>query len=299
MPVPASPSVRMLARELGVDITLVAGTGPGGRISAEDVKAYTKSVMSGVTVPPASGAAPARPVLPDFSAWGPVERTPMSKVRARTAAQMEAAWTVPVVTQHDRADITRLEDFRARYAAKHPDAKLTVTAIAMKVVAAALRRFPQFNASADMAAGAIITRQYCHVGVAVDTERGLLVPVVRDADKKNILQLAREIADLAARARGKNILPEDMQGGCFTITNLGGIGGTAFTPVLNAPEAAILGISRSSIEPVWNGSGFDPRLMLPLSLTYDHRIIDGADAARFLRWIAGALEEPLQLALEG
>jgi pyruvate dehydrogenase E2 component (dihydrolipoyllysine-residue acetyltransferase) len=304
-PVPASPSVRRLARELGVDIYAVQGTGPGGRISDEDVKAHAKSLISGAQTAVAPGAAAAMPglaPLPDFSKWGEVERTPMSGIRRKTAENMRNAWlTVPHVTQHDRADITELEQLRKRFGKQVETAggKLTVTAITLKIVAAALKVFPQFNASIDQARDEIVFKKYIHVGVAVDTDRGLLVPVIRDVDKKNIRELAVEMNQLAEKARNKKLSLDEMQGGTFTITNLGGIGGTSFTPIVNAPEVAILGMSRAGYQPVYNGSGFEPRLLLPLSLSYDHRLIDGADAARFLRWVAEALEQPFLLALEG
>ncbi|MFL6215917.1 MAG: 2-oxo acid dehydrogenase subunit E2 [Blastocatellia bacterium] len=305
-PVPASPSVRRLARELGVDIYAVLGTGPSGRISDSDVKTYAKSVISGdpaaASGATATAAMPGLAPLPDFSKWGAVERTPMSGIRRKTAENMRNAWlTVPHVTQHDQADITALDQLRKQFAKQVEAAggKLTVTAITLKVIAAALKVFPQFNASIDQARDEIVFRKYYHVGVAVDTDRGLLVPVIRDVDKKNIRQLAVEMNQLAEKARNKKLKLEEMQGGSFTITNLGGIGGTSFTPIVNAPEAAILGMSRASFQPVYNGSGFEPRLMLPLSLSYDHRLIDGADAARFLRWVAQALEQPFLLALEG
>jgi pyruvate dehydrogenase E2 component (dihydrolipoamide acetyltransferase) len=305
-PVPASPSVRRLARELGVDIYAVSGTGPSGRISDDDVKAYAKSLVTGAqagaTAGGATGAMPGLAPLPDFSKWGEIERTPMSGIRRKTAENMRNAWlTVPHVTQHDQADITALEQLRKQFAKQIEAAggKLTVTAIALKVIAAALKVFPQFNASIDQARDEIVFKKFYHVGVAVDTDRGLLVPVIRDVDKKNIQQLAIEMNQLAERARNKKLTLEEMQGGTFTITNLGGIGGTSFTPIVNAPEVAILGISRAAFQPVYNGNEFEPRLMLPLSLSYDHRLIDGADAARFLRWVARALEQPFLLALEG
>ena len=299
-PVPAAPSVRMFARELGVDITEVRGSGPGGRISDADVKAHAKSIIQrggGGT----AAAGPVRPKLPDFSAFGEIEVEEMSKVRRRTAEQMEVSWSIPVVTQNDRADVTHLEELRKAWAkrAEKAGTKLTVTAIALKIAAAALKKFPQFNASIDMARNTIIYKKYYHLGVAVDTDRGLLVPVIRDVDKKNILEISAELQELAGKARDKKIMPDEMQGASFTITNLGGIGGTSFTPIVNSPEVAILGMSRGTIEPVWKEGEFQPRMMLPLSLTYDHRIIDGADAARFLRWIAEAMEEPLLMALEG
>jgi pyruvate dehydrogenase E2 component (dihydrolipoamide acetyltransferase) len=306
--VPAAPSVRRLAREIGVEIEKVRGTGPNGRISLEDVKEHAKRVLSslaagvlpeGVQV---AGGAAVRPALPDFSRWGDIERVAMSNVRRKTAENMEYAWSsVPSVTQNDKADITALEALRTRYAplVEKAGGKLTMTAILLRVAAAALRRHPQFNASIDMARSEIIYKQYVHVGVAVDTERGLLVPVVRDVDTKGIATLAVELQALAAKARAKKLSPDEMSGGSFTITNLGGIGGTSFSPIVNAPEVAILGVSRAAMEPVWNGTSFEPRLRMPLSLSYDHRLIDGADAARFLRWICEALEEPFVLALEG
>ncbi len=297
---PAAPSVRRLARELGVDVTLVAGTGPGGRISIEDVQAYVKHALSGAGgAAGAPATAPGAP-LPDFSKWGAVERKPMSNIRRKTAEHLSHAWSaIPHVTQHDKADITALEELRKQYSpqAEKAGGKLTMTAIALKVVAGALRRFPQFNASVDMARQEIIYKQAVHVGVAVDTERGLLVPVVRDADRKGILELSVELAKLSEKARAGKLSLEEMQGGAFSISNLGGIGGTAFTPVVNWPEVAILGISRAAHEPVYDGRQFQPRLMLPLSLSYDHRLIDGADAARFLRWVAEAFEQPFVLSL--
>jgi pyruvate dehydrogenase E2 component (dihydrolipoamide acetyltransferase) len=308
VPVPAAPSVRMFARELGINIAEVPGSGAGGRISEEDVKKYVKAALAaGGTSTAGGGGATAsvggapRPKLPDFSVWGEITREAMSKVRSRTAEHMETSGAIPTVTHNDKADITRLEELRKAYAKKAESAgtKLTITAIAMKVAAAALKKFPQFNASIDMTNSEIIFKKYVHLGVAVDTERGLLVPVVRDVDKKNILDISKDMQELAEKARSKNIKPDDMQGASFTVTNLGGIGGTSFTPIINSPEVAILGLSRGALEPVYIDGAFQPRLMLPLSLTYDHRIIDGADAARFLRWIAEALEEPLLMALEG
>ena len=289
----AAPSVRRLARELGVEIRRLTGSGPGGRISEEDVQAFVRAALSG-------GGAAAPVPLPDFTKWGEVERKPMSNIRRKTAEHLSHAWTaIPHVTQHDKADITALEELRKRYApqAEQAGGKLTMTAIALKIVAAALRKFPQFNASADMARGEIVYRKSIHVGVAADTPRGLLVPVIRDVDRKGIFELSAELAKASEKARGGKLSLDDMQGGGFTITNLGGIGGTSFTPIVNWPEVAILGISRGAQEPVYNGHEFQPRLMLPLSLSYDHRVIDGADAARFLRWVAEAFEQPLVLAL--
>jgi len=307
--IPAAPHVRRLAREIGVDIYEVKGTGPGGRISEDDVKICAKALLSAVATapqaPPLAGHF-AQPRLPDFAKWGKVERVSMRGVRRKTAEHLAEAWnTIPHVTQHDRADITELEQLRARFAPKAEEAggKMTVTAIALKVCAAALKVFPQFNASIDIEKEEIVYKQYINIGVAADTDRGLLVPVIRDVDKKNIVELAVELSQLSKKARDKKITPEDMQGGTFTITNLGGIGGVGFTPIVNHPEVAILGLSRSRIEPEWipekDGGKFEPRLILPLSLSYDHRLIDGADAARFLRWIAEAFEQPFLLSVQG
>ncbi len=304
-PIPAAPHVRRLAREVGVDIYDVKGSGPGGRISEDDVKAYAKSLLQAASAaaqaPPRAGHF-AQPQLPDFAKWGKIERVSMRGVRRKTAEHLAEAWnTIPHVTQHDRADITELEQLRARFAPKAEEAggKMTVTAIALKVCAAALKVFPQFNASIDLEKEEIVYKQYIHIGVAADTDRGLLVPVIRDVDKKNIVELAVELAQLSKKARDKKITPEEMQGGTFTITNLGGIGGVGFTPIVNHPEVAILGLSRSRMEPEWINGKFEPRLILPLSLSYDHRLIDGADAARFLRWIAEAFEQPFLLSVQG
>jgi pyruvate dehydrogenase E2 component (dihydrolipoamide acetyltransferase) len=303
--IPAAPHVRRLARELGVDVYEVKGSGPGGRISEDDVKAHAKSLLSGAIT--AAQATPraghfAQPQLPDFAKWGKIERVSMRGVRRKTAEHLAEAWnTVPHVTQHDRADITELEQLRSRFAPKAEEAggKMTVTAIALKVCAAALKVFPQFNASIDIEKEEIVYKQYINVGVAADTDRGLLVPVIRDVDKKNIVELAVELSQFSKKAREKKMAPADMEGGTFTITNLGGIGGIGFTPIVNYPEVAILGLSRSRIEPEWINGKFEPRLILPLSLSYDHRLIDGADAARFLRWIAEAFEQPFLLSVQG
>jgi len=298
--VPAAPSVRRFAREIAVDITAVTGSGPGGRISMDDVKTYAKTERSAPQAA-AQGVAPAVQ-LPDFNRWGETRREPFSNVRRATARQMAAAWsTIPHVTQFDKADVTDLEAMRKRYAAKAEEAggKLTVTAIIVKVVASALKVFPKFNASLDMAKGEIVFKSYFNVGVAVDTERGLLVPVIRDVDQKNIIEISADLAALSEKARAGKLTPDEMQGGSFTVSNLGGIGGTAFAPIVNLPEVAILGVARASMEPVFRDDGFEPRLVLPLSLSYDHRLIDGADGARFLRWVAEALEQPFLLSLEG
>ncbi|HUY13959.1 MAG TPA: 2-oxo acid dehydrogenase subunit E2 [Terriglobia bacterium] len=298
VPVPAAPSVRRMARELGVDVRQVHGSGPGGRISAEDVALFAKSIITGVS----GRLGMASPPLPDFSRWGAVERHKMSNIRRSTAEHLSRAWnSIPHVTQHDETDVTHLKELRKQFGslAEACGGKLTVTSVALKVVASALRVFPQFAASVDPAANEVVYKKYCHIGVAVDTDRGLLVPVVRDVDRKNILQLSSELSKLAAKARDKKLALEEMEGGVFTITNLGGIGGTAFTPIVNLPEVAILGMSRASIKPSYRDGKFEPRLMLPLSLSYDHRLIDGADAARFLRWVAEALEQPFLLPLQG
>ena len=319
-PAPAAPSVRRMARELGVDIDVVSGSGTDGRISIEDVKTHARRLLEGAARAGGDGA-PGSPLnsagsvntvlLPDFSRWGEIERQPMRPVRRKTAEHLSAAWrTIPHVTQHDLADVTALEELRKKYAKQVEGAggSLTVTAIAVKVVAVALKVFPQFNASIDLAAEEIIYKKYVNIGIAVDTDRGLLVPVVRDADTKNITQIAVDVAELSAKARDRKISLDEMQGGCFSVSNLGGIGGTYFTPIVNAPELAILGISRARMEPVWQateqGRGpasgeFVPRLMLPLSLSYDHRAIDGADGMRFLKWVVQALEQPFLLALQG
>ena len=301
-PIPAAPSVRRLARELGVDIYDVKGSGPGGRISEDDVKAYAKLLLATAVSAAQVPRGPVEPKLPDFAKWGKVERVSMRGVRRKTAEHLREAWnTIPHVTQHDRADITELEQLRARFAPKAEEAggKMTITAIALKVVASALKIFPQFNASIDMEKEEIVYKQYVNIGVAVDTERGLLVPVIREVDKKNIVELAAEMSQLSRKARDKKLASEEMEGGTFTITNLGGIGGTGFSPIVNHPEVAILGLSRSRMEPEWINGKFEPRLILPLSLSYDHRLIDGADAARFLRWIAEAFEQPFLLSVQG
>jgi pyruvate dehydrogenase E2 component (dihydrolipoamide acetyltransferase) len=301
-PVPAAPHTRRLARELGVDIHNVKGSGPGGRISEEDVKAYAKGLITAGAASPARGVAFAEPALPDFAKWGKIERVSMRGVRRKTAEHLRQAWnTIPHVTQQDKADITELEQLRAKFGPKAQQAggKMTVTAIALKVCASALKIFPQFNASIDMTTEEIVYKQYINIGVAVDTERGLLVPVIRDVDKKNIVELAVELSEISKKTKDKKLTPADMEGGTFTITNLGGIGGTGFTPIVNHPEVAILGLSRSSTEPVWIDGKFEPRLVLPLSLSYDHRLIDGADAARFLRWVAEAFEQPFLLSVQG
>ena len=300
---PAAPSVRRLARELGVDINQVAGSGPGGRISADDVKDYVRQLQERPReAAPVQVAGLEAPPLPDFTRWGEVERTKMSGVRRATARRLGQAWaTIPHVTNFDRADITELERLRRQYSAQAEAAggKLTVTAIVLKVAASALKVFPKFNASLDLANEEIVYKKYYHIGIAVDTEHGLLVPVIQDVDRKNLIQLSVELTEMAEKARNRKVSPDELEGSNFTITNLGGIGGTNFTPIINPPNVAILGISRASMEPVFKDGQFEPRLMLPLSVSYDHRLIDGADASRFLRWVIQALEQPFLMALEG
>ncbi|BAW02234.1 branched-chain alpha-keto acid dehydrogenase subunit E2 [Thermus thermophilus] len=292
--IPAAPSIRRLARELGVDLARLQGTGLAGRITEEDVR-------RAAGLGEAAKAAPA-PRLPDFGKWGPVRREPMSGVRKATVRSMSQAWAqVPMVTHFDEADITELEALRKQYAKKAEEKgfRLTLTAFLLKALALTLRAFPKFNASLDVEAQEVIYKDYIHIGVAVETPHGLLVPVIRDVDKKGVLRLAEELQEVSQRARERKLAPEEMQGATFSLSNLGGIGGTGFTPIVNWPEVAILGVSRSQMKPLWDPEkeAFVPRLVMPFSLTYDHRLIDGADAARFCRHLAGILEDPLGLAL--
>ena len=299
--VAAAPSVRRFAREIGIDISQVPGSGPAGRISMEDVKAFAKHLNTSGRSSAGTAAIMAQP-LPDFTKWGATERKPMNMVRKKTAEHLAHAWmSIPHVTQFDKADITELESLRKRSVQKAESlgGKLTITAFILKVIASGLKAFPQFNASLDIEKNEVIYKKYFNIGVAVDTDRGLLVPVIRDVDKKNIMQLAVELNEIAERARTKKTTIEEMQGGSFTITNLGGIGGTAFTPIVNTPEVAILGLSRSTMEPTFVNNEFVPKLMLPLSLSYDHRLIDGADGARFLRWVCEAIQQPFLMDLGG
>jgi pyruvate dehydrogenase E2 component (dihydrolipoamide acetyltransferase) len=286
---PAGPGTRRMAREWNVDLQRVPGTGRSGRVTPEDVKTYLRTLAAG-----AGGAGPTpAPPLPDFERFGTVERLPLTTVRRKTGEHMALAWSqIPHVTQHDEADITDLDAFRRQQ--KGPGPKLTMTAFALKASAIALQQFPHFNSSLDLANGHLVLKRYYHLGVAVDTERGLLVPVLRDVDKKSINALAQELLEVAEKARQGKV---DMTGGTFTITNLGGIGGTAFTPIVNYPEVAILGMTRARLQPVIRNGAVTPRLLLPLSLSYDHRVIDGADAARFTRRIAELLEQPLSMLL--
>lgn len=301
LPPAAAPSIRRLARELGVDIYLVKGTGPGGRISEADVKTHVRQSLPERSDAPGLVPAPQTADLPDFSRWGDVDMEKMDTVRRLTANSTAASWaTVPHVTQFDEADISDVAAFIDKKGKKAASdgTKITITAVITRICASALQRFPQFNASVDMDNQRIVYKRDVHIGIAADTPRGLLVPVIRNADRKGILALAGAIADLANRARSKKIKPDEMEGGTFTISNQGGIGGVGFTPIVLWPQVAILGISRTTVKPVWNGEAFVPRTMLPLSLSYDHRIIDGADAARFLRWICEGLEQPLHLFLD-
>ncbi len=304
---PAAPSVRRIARDLGVDIYQVQGSGPGGRISEEDVRAFVKKSMqelqggkvNAVSAAEFRGLHAQRP-LPDFTKWGAVTREPLSRVREVTADAMGYAWsTIPMVTQYDKACIDGLEGFRKTYnGSKSATVKLTMTAILAKVCAAALKAFPQFNSSLDLAAKELVLKDYVNIGVAVDTPNGLLVPVIQDVAGKGIETIATDLNELAAKTRERKVSPAEMEGGTFTISNLGGIGGTKFTPIVYAPQVAILGVSTSAVEPIWNGSEFVPKMMMPLSLTYDHRVIDGADGARFLRFICEGLEEPIKLLMK-
>ncbi|MCG7198471.1 dihydrolipoyllysine-residue acetyltransferase [Marinobacter pelagius] len=282
----AGPAVRKLARELGADLTRVKGSGPKGRIVKDDVHAYVKSQLQqaqqGGGVATGSGIPGVK--LPDFSQFGEVERESMSRMMAATATNMQRSWlNVPHVTQFDDADITEMESFRKaqKAAGEKKGVKMTPLPFLLKACAAALAELPQFNVSLDMERKEVVRKKYIHIGIAVDTPHGLMVPVIRDVDQKGLWELAAESAELAQKARDKQLKPAEMQGACFTITSLGGIGGTAFTPIVNTPEVAILGVSKAAMKPVWDGKEFQPRLMLPLSLSYDHRAVNGADAARF------------------
>jgi len=302
VPAPAGPATRRLARELGVDLHQVSGSGPGGRITSEDVQGYVRERLAA----PAGAAGPggiAVPPLPDFSQFGPIERQPLNKITRTGAANLSVAWNViPHVTQHELADVTELDAARKRYsqspAAKEGGPKITMTVLAMKALVSALKTFPRFNASFDASRGEAVVKRYYNIGIAVDTENGLLVPVIRSVDTKSVLQLAGELTEVAQKARDRKLTPADFQGGTFTITNLGGIGGTYFTPIVNYPEVAILGMSRTSQQQVIVAGKPEIRLMLPLSLSYDHRVINGADAARFIVKLAGLLSDPFQLMSE-
>ena len=299
----ASPAVRLFARELGVDLGQVAGTGRGGRISKEDVQAYVKAALagSGATPAAAAGGGSGLNLIPwpkvDFAKFGAIETRPLSRIQKISGANLARNWAmIPHVTQHDEADITELEALRvalnnenAKAIAAGKSGKVTMLAFLIKACVAALQKFPTFNASLE--GDNLVLKKYFHIGFAADTPNGLVVPVLRDADQKGVMEIAREMGELAALAREGKLKPEQMQGGCFTISSLGGIGGTAFTPIINAPEVAILGVSKSETKPVWDGKQFQPRLMLPLSLSYDHRVIDGAAAARFTSYLGQLLAD--------
>lgn len=279
----ATPAIRLFARELGVDLSLIKqGSGRKGRILKDDVKAYTKQTLSEGVKSSGAGIPPIPTV--DFSQFGETEVLPLSKIKRLTAQNMTRVWlNLPLVTHHDEADITELEDFRKQINAENSqNGKVTGLIFIIKALANALKQFPNFNASLSPDGASLILKKYCHIGIAVDTPNGLVVPVLRDVDRKSIYELSADLATLSEKARAGKLMPNDMQGGSMTISSLGGIGGTAFTPIVNAPEVAILGVTRAKMQPVWDGKEFQPRLMLPLDLTYDHRVIDGAEAARFM-----------------
>ena len=297
----ASPSVRRFARELGVDLTRVKGSGPKDRIVMEDVQGYVKGELArphggngglGFNLPPLQAV--------DFSKFGPVTTQPLSRIKKLSGSFLHRNWvSIPHVTQHEEADITELEAFRKSQAdeAKKSGIKFTLLGFLMKASVVALKQFPEFNASLSPDGESLVLKSYHHIGVAVDTPNGLVVPVIRDVDKKGLLEIAKELGEVSARMRTGKILPADLQGGCFSISSLGGLGGTFFTPIINAPEVAILGVGKASMKPVWNGKEFVPRLMLPLSLSYDHRVIDGALGARFSSFLATVLSDIRRLVL--
>jgi len=301
----ASPSVRRFARELGVDLGRVKATGPKGRILKDDIQAFVKGALAAgpSAAPAAAGGAglglglPAWPVV-DFSKFGPVETQVMSRIKKISGPALHRNWLqIPHITQQDEADITEMEAFRKKMGEENPNQKITPLVFLIKAAVAALKVFPSFNASLDESGENLIFKQYFHIGIAVDTPDGLVVPVIRDADQKGLLQLAAELGETSKKARDKKLAGADMQGGCFSISSLGGIGGSSFTPIINAPEVAIMGVSKSEMKPVWNGQVFEPRLMLPLSLSYDHRVIDGAEAARFASYFAKQLADIRRLLL--
>ena len=289
----ASPSVRRFARELGVDVTKITkATGPKNRILKEDVKQFVKQSLSNTSVQSGSGI-PAIPAI-DFTKFGEIEERPLGRIKKLTAINLSRSWlNVPMVTHHDVADITEMEEFRQslKAEAEKRGVKVTFLAFIMKALVAALKAYPEFNASLSSDGSSLILKKYFHIGIAVDTPNGLVVPVFRDVDQKNIYDLAEEMAIVSSKSREGKLSPKEMQGACMTISSLGGIGGTAFTPIVNAPEVAILGVTRSDMQPKWNGKEFEPRLMLPLDLTYDHRVIDGAAAAKFMATLSGFLHD--------
>ena len=289
----ASPAIRRFARELGVDLLQVTGSSRGGRIIREDVIGFVKSIMTGAAKPASGGLGFDLPPPPrvNFGRYGDIETRPLSKIQKVSGAYLHRNWvSIPHVTQNDLADITDMETYR-KATAKEQGIKLTPLVFLIKASVAALKQFPDFNAPLDETRENLVLKKFFHIGIAVDTPDGLVVPVIRDCDQKDIFQLATELADLSQRARDGKLKPIEMQGGCFSISSLGGIGGTSFTPIINAPEVAILGVSRSSVRPQWDGEAFQPRMMLPLCLSYDHRVIDGANGARFTRYLAACLED--------
>lgn len=297
----ASPSVRKFARELGVEISTVTGTGRKGRISKDDVKQHVKTALQsgGQTVVTSTFDVPPFPAI-DFTAFGEVDSQPLSRIQKLSGKYLHRNWVrIPHVTQYDESDITELEEFRNenKADAKAQGFSLTPLAFIVKAMAKALKKFPKFNSSLDVDGENLIYKKYFHIGIAVDTPNGLVVPVIRDCDKKEVFEIAKEMRDISIKARDGKLAPSDMQGGSMSISSLGGIGGTAFTPIINSPEVAILGVSRSNIKPVWNGTEFEPRLMLPLSLSYDHRVIDGADAARFIVYLSSILSDMKKMLL--
>ncbi|MEW5757843.1 MAG: dihydrolipoyllysine-residue acetyltransferase [Pseudomonadota bacterium] len=294
----ASPAVRKFARELGVDLGRVEGTGPKARIIKEDVQNYVKRALAQPAAAGGLGVAPMPEI--DFSQWGAIEAKPLTKINKLTGQFLHRNWvTIPHVTQFDEADITDLEDFRQSMVAEYKDKgiKITMLTFLMKAVVSALKQYPRFNSSLDASGENLILKKYFNIGIAVDTPDGLVVPVVRDVDRKTLVELAQELGEISIKARDKKLKPADMQGSSFTISSLGGIGGTMFTPIVNAPDVAILGVSRSKMQPVWNGKEFAPRLILPLSLSYDHRVIDGADGARFTSFLSRVLSDTRRLLL--
>ncbi len=308
-PVFAAPSLRKFAREIGVDLADVIGTGPGGRISEDDVKRQSRALRAAPAAPapdsqarPAAGAVVPPPPLPDFSQWGEIEREPLTRLRRTVARNMATSWShIPHVTLQHWADITAIEEMRQQYKerARQAGGNLTISVVMLKIAAAALRAHPKFNASLDLDANELILKRYYHIGVAVDTDRGLVVPVIRDVDQKNIIELSVELAAISERARKNELGLEEMRGASFTVTNLGSLGTGFFSPIINHPEVAVLGLGRAERRQVWQDGAWVPRLLMPLSVVFDHRVIDGADGARFASWLVDAVDNPLLLALEG
>jgi pyruvate dehydrogenase E2 component (dihydrolipoamide acetyltransferase) len=297
-----SPAVRRLAREFGVDLARIKGTGPKERVLKEDIQSYVKAELARPRGGEAGGLGLSLPPLPqiDFARFGPVETRPLSRIRKLSGGNLHRNWvSIPHITQHDEADITELEAFRKSQAeeAKKSGIKFTVLGFLMKASVVALKQHPEFNASLAADGESLVLKHYYHIGMAVDTPNGLVVPVIRDVDKKGLLELAKELGEVSARMRAGKITPADLQGGCFSISSLGGIGGTNFTPIINAPEVAILGVGKAMMKPVWQGKDFAPRLMIPLSLSYDHRVIDGALGARFISYLASVLSDIRRLVL--